>query len=202
MKHSIQKTHWQDFSFISTIVIFGLGMIHISFVLVGLLCYISPFVLYLKYKDKTWCQKYCPRASFLTKTLGKISLKLKQPKWLGSKEVKNFFVIYMGLNLFFALMSTMGVAFGRIESMDYVRLFMAFRAPFDLPQLLSINQPAALIHFSYRVYSMLFSSVLIGLVLGFLFVPRTWCTICPVNTLSVPKSLRQHNGKKPTYETK
>lgn len=196
MKHLSTKTHWQDLAFMSTIAIFGLGMIHISFALIGILCYISPFVLYLKYKDKTWCQKYCPRASFLNKTLEKISLHLKRPKWLSSKEVKDFFVIYMGINLFFALMSTMGVAFGRIEAMDHVRLFMAFRAPFALPQLLVLNLPEALIHFSYRVYSMLLSSILIGVVLGFLYAPRTWCTICPVNTLSVPKHLKQNSGKK------
>lgn len=176
-----------DISFIYTLLIFGLGMIHISFTLIGLVCYISPLVLYLKYRDKIWCQMYCPRASFLTVLLQRFSLKLKIPSWLTSKRVKTFFVYYVILNLMFALMSTTAVAFNIIEPMNYIRLFMAFEAPFTLIQLIELSLPAFIIHFSYRVYSMILSTTLIGLVLGFLYIPRAWCMICPVNILSSVK---------------
>ncbi len=96
----------------------------------------------------------------------------------------------MGANFLFALMSTTAVYFGRILPMDFVRLFMVFKAPFVLPQLLTLNLPTWLIHYSYRIFSMLFSSVLIGFTLGFIYAPRSWCVICPVNTLSVPRSLK------------
>lgn len=185
------KLRFSSFSFIYTLAIFGLGMIHISFALIGLACYVGPVVLYLKHRDKTWCRVYCPRASFLTQFLSKISLHLKAPKWLNSEGLKDFFVTYMGLNFFFATMSTLMVYLGRLQPMPYVRLFMAFKAPFTLPQLFTWNIPDFLIHYSYRVYSMMFSSVLIGLTLGILFAPRSWCVICPVNTLSVPKQLKR-----------
>ncbi len=166
-------------------------MINITFALIGLLCYISPVILYFKHHDKTWCQKYCPRASFLNKTLGKVSLHLKRPKWLSSSDVKLFFILYLGLNMFIAIMSTLGVASGRIEPLSFIRLFMFYKVPLTLPQLISIPAPSFLIHFSYRIYSMLLSTVIIGTVLGFLYAPRTWCTICPVNTLSTPKHLKR-----------
>lgn len=183
------KKNFQTFSFIYTLAIFGLGMIHISWALIGLVCYISPLVLYLKNKDKTWCRSYCPRASLLSTVFENISLHLKAPKWLTSKSVKDFFVIYMGLNFFFASMSTLMVALGRIAPMNHVRLFMAFKAPFTLPQLLDLNLPPFLTHYGYRLYSMMLSSIIIGFVLGFLFAPRSWCVVCPVNTLSMPKKL-------------
>lgn len=176
-----------DVSFIYTLLIFAVGMIHISFTLIGILCYISPIVLYLRYRNKIWCQTYCPRASFLTLVLQKISLKLKIPNWLTSKRVKMFFVYYIILNLLFALMSTTAVAFNIIAPMNYLRLFMVFEAPFTLIQLIELSLPSFIIHFSYRVYSMILSTTLIGLVLGFLYMPRAWCMICPVNTLSIPK---------------
>ncbi len=178
---------WQDWSFLITLAILGLSLINVSLALIGALCYIGPFVYYLKYHNKTWCQKICPRASFLNKTLGKISLHLKRPTWLGSSQIKSFFVIYLSLNLFFAIMSTIMVGLGRVEALLYIRLFMFYKAPFILHQLIQFELPLAMLHFSYRILSMMSSTLLIGLILGFLYTPRMWCTICPVNTLSKPK---------------
>lgn len=188
------KKEYQKYFFLYTIAIFALGMINITFALMGLACYIGPIILFLKHKDKTWCQYYCPRALFLTKVLSKISFHLKAPQGFTSNNLKEFFVTYMSLNLFLASMSTLMVYLGRIQPMPYVRLFMVFKAPYPLPQLFAWNLPDYLIHASYRVYSMMFSSVLIGLALGILFAPRTWCVICPVNTLSVPKHLKREKG--------
>ena len=181
------KFNLQDISFLYTIAIFGLSMVHIGFALLGLACYAGAVGFYLVNKDKTWCTKICPRASFLNKTLSKISLHKKLPKNLTHQKVKSFFVWYMSLNFFLASMSTIMVVLGRMEGLLHVRLFMAFQAPFTLPQLLSFQLPEFLTHFSYRIYSMTLSSTLIGLALGVLYAPRTWCAVCPVNTLSVVK---------------
>jgi polyferredoxin len=39
-------------------------------------------------------------------------------------------------------------------------------------------------HLSFRVYSMMFTTTVIGLLFGFVYKPRTWCMVCPVNTIS------------------
>lgn len=191
MKTKDPSRDWQDLTFMITLGILGASFIHISFALIGLLCYLGPIYLYLRHHDKTWCQKYCPRASFLSKGLNKISLHLKQPLWLKSKDIKTFFVVYVGLNFLFATMSTLAVATGKIEPLDHVRLFMFYKVPLVLPQLIDIDLPMFIIHFSYRILSMLSSTLIIGCGLGFLYAPRIWCTICPVNTLSVPKKLKK-----------
>lgn len=41
-----------------------------------------------------------------------------------------------------------------------------------------------LTHLSYRFYSMMMTTTLIGLVLAMVYKPRTWCTICPIATVS------------------
>lgn len=74
---------------------------------------------------------------------------------------------------------------GRINAMETVRFMIAFQLPWNMPQLLNINFiPSWAIHLSFRVYSMMFTTTVIGLLLGFLYKPRTWCTVCPVNTIS------------------
>ena len=170
-----------------TIGLFLLSMIHISLGLVGVLCYLGPWVTYLKHRNQRWCQQYCPRASFLTATLAHISRRRQPPVWLTQTRIKRGLLIYMGANLFFASMSTLMVALGRMEPLDHLRLFMVIQSPIPWPQLLKWALPAAVMHGSYRVISMLFSSTVIGFVLGYLYLPRTWCTICPVMTLTSSK---------------
>ncbi|WP_422678833.1 4Fe-4S binding protein [Clostridium thermosuccinogenes] len=40
------------------------------------------------------------------------------------------------------------------------------------------------VHLSFRVYSMMLTTTIFGLLLAWIFKPRTWCTVCPINTAS------------------
>lgn len=171
-----------------TIVFFVLGMIHISFSLIGLLCFTIPFVQYFYYKDKIWCKYVCPRAGYFNMVLGKVSIGKKAPKWLTGKRFRKGVLIYFCVNIFFATMSTIMVSIGKVDPIDYVRFLIMFQIPARLPQLLSFTVHPGLLHFSYRIYSMMFTSVIIGSVLGIIYRPRTWCAVCPVNTLTTPKA--------------
>ena len=86
-------------------------------------------------------------------------------------------------------MSTIIVGLGRVEAMDLLRFLIAFPIPFDMPQLIIINLPDFIIHFSYRVYSIMLTSVVIGSILGIIYKPRTWCSICPISTLTSKKGI-------------
>jgi polyferredoxin len=82
-------------------------------------------------------------------------------------------------------MSTIRVARGIMLPVEKVRFLIVIFLPWKLPQLLALGQAYGwVIHLSYRIYSMMFTTTVIGLLLGFLFMPRTWCTVCPINTLS------------------
>jgi len=179
--------NYQNSLFIITLLFFILGMIHISLSIIGLLCFIIPFAQYMVYKEQRWCKYYCPRAGLFTAILRRISLQKKLPKFLKAPRAKKVVLVYFAINIFFATMSTIMVTLGRIEPIDYVRFLIAFRAPFTLPQFLEWNIAPPFIHLGYRVYSIMFTSTIIGLILGFIFMPRTWCTICPVMTLTSTK---------------
>lgn len=181
------RVNLQNRLFLFTILFFGIGMIHISFAIIGIFCFTVPFYFYFRYKDKTWCRDICPRAGFFTRVIAKISIGLKPPKWLTGQRFRDGVVIYFGVNVFIILMSTLMVALGRVEPIAQVRFLIAFAMPFDLPQLLHFQVSDVLVHLGYRVYSMMFSSVILGVILGVLFRPRMWCGVCPVGTLTSGK---------------
>jgi hypothetical protein len=77
------------------------------------------------------------------------------------------------------------VALGRIDIVDKVKFLIAFKLPWDIPQLLNITfVPSWAVHLSFRIYSMMFTTTVLGLLFGWLYAPRTWCTICPIGTIS------------------
>jgi hypothetical protein len=172
--------------FIINIVYFTLGFVNIHFSLLGLICMILPMVLLVKTNRKTYCQGYCPRANLYTKA-GKLTSKfsLKTPTYFIKGNLKYLMLIYFGISLFFITMSTLRVAAGVMNPLEQLRFFIVFPIPFKLPQLIELNNVLPWItHMAYRFYSMMMTTTIIGLVLAFVYKPRTWCTICPISTIS------------------
>lgn len=174
--------------FFIPLLFFVLGIININLSLLGLICFILPFIFLAKYRKKIWCQYYCPRSGMLQVLLTKFSLKLKPPKWLTSKNIKEFFVYYFFVSLFIISYSTWVVYQGKVLPLTHLRFFLIFKIPLQLPQLIDFSLHPAILHLSYRVYSMIVTTTIIGLTLGLLYMPRFWCSICPINSLSTLKS--------------
>ena len=76
------------------------------------------------------------------------------------------------------------VAQNNIMPMNIVRFLMVYQIPIELPQLMHIALPDVISHIGFRIFSIMFTSTVIGMILGILFKPRTWCVICPVQTLT------------------
>ncbi|MBH1939392.1 4Fe-4S binding protein [Mobilitalea sibirica] len=171
--------------YLITITYFALGFVNIHFALLGLICMAIPFYLLQKNKKKTWCQGYCPRASLYT-TVGKHKKNSrKTPVYFTKGNMKKIVLAYFFVSLTVILMSTLGVAIGRIPPMDYLRFLLVFKLPVDLPQIIEITNLAPWVtHLAYRFYSMMMTTSILGLLLALIYKPRTWCTICPVGTLS------------------
>jgi polyferredoxin len=188
-----QFVNYQDSLFIITILFFVLGIVNISFSILGLLCMMIPFILYFIYKDKIWCKYYCPRAGLFLKILSKISLRKKLPKVLKSNNLKKGVVIYFVFNLIVIIISTIKVYSGIILPVEHVGFLFLFKVPISLPQLIDFTMSSWLIHLGYRIYSMIFTTTVIGIVLGILYTPRTWCVICPVQTLTSINKKKKSN---------
>jgi len=182
--------------FLITLLYFALGFVSILFGLLAFLCMAIPFILLARYKKKVWCSTYCPRASLLiqsgTKKKKDTNKKLRAiPRQFSNGTLKKAMLWYFGLNLLFITGSTIQVAMSNMPSMEYIRLFIAIPLV-SLPQLIPVEAPSALLHLSYRLYSMMLSSTILGLVLSRLYRPRLWCAICPVGTVSNELLSRTH----------
>jgi hypothetical protein len=144
-----------------------------------------PVLLLLKNKKKTWCQGYCPRASLYTQIGKHTKHRRKTPHFFIHGNMKWILLSYFGVSLFIIIMSTLGVSRGRMPAMDYLRFLLFLPVPGPMPQL--INLPAIapwVTHFAYRMYSMMMTTTTLGLIMALLYRPRTWCTVCPIATVS------------------
>ena len=180
------KKNWTNYLYIITISFFILGFFNIIFAWLGLICIILPFVLLARDKKKTWCQNYCPRASlFETLFKGRLLTGKTGPKWLIRGKAKWVMLGYFSINLLILTMSTVMVFKGRREPLEKIRFLLALQFPWDIPQILNLGtMPDWIVHLSFRIYSMMFTTTVLGLILSWIFKPRTWCTICPINTIS------------------
>ncbi len=72
------------------------------------------------------------------------------------------------------------VHLGRIQPLEHLRFIIVFQVPFDLPQMISIGLHQVILHLSYRIFSVMVRSTIIGIIIGIIYFPKVWCTICPM----------------------
>jgi hypothetical protein len=182
----LQNLRNHKYLFIITVLFFASGFVNIHFALLGVICMTLPIVLLVRNQKKIWCQGYCPRASLFV-TLGKVK-KAKgrsTPQFFLKGSMKWYVLAYFAISLFFITISTIRVAGGAIAPMHYLRFLLFIPIPVQLPQLFVLNNIAPWItHLAYRFYSMMMTTTTFGLILAFVYKPRTWCTICPISTIS------------------
>ncbi|MFV0424987.1 MAG: 4Fe-4S binding protein [Bacilli bacterium] len=159
-----------------------LSLININFALLGILCMIAPFYTLSKYKNRTFCQKACPRGKLLSK-MTEISLKNKTPKIFSNKYIRNSFFIYFIVGFILVIISTILVATNKQEPFYQTSILLFIKVP-TTPQLVTFEFNTILTHLSYKLFSMLLTTILIGITLGLIYRPRTWCSICPITTVN------------------
>ncbi len=187
------KKEWIKYSYLFTILFFALGLFNIVFAWIGFFCLIMPFAFVIKDNKKTWCLSYCPRSNLFTRLFNKISTQRTPPKWLINGKGKRIMLVYFLINFSMICLSTLMVFLDNRDPIEKVRFLMAFQLPWTMPNLLDIGvMPEWVVHLGFRVYSMMFTTTIIGLIIGYFYRARTWCAICPMGTIS-GLALRKQN---------
>lgn len=162
-------------------IYFILGLINIQLAIIAMLCYMFAFYIMLKTKSKKYCHNYCIRKNSFD-ILGKISANRKAPKKI--LTWRNVFFYYFLISITFVIVSTVSVATGRTIPVETVNFLIVIPVPFK--QL--FNEWTALsptfVHLSYRFYSMVLTTFILGSLLAVFYKPRTWCAVCPYGTVS------------------
>lgn len=103
------------------ILFFVTGFIYPIIGFIALICMMGP-ILYSFVRGRMWCGNYCPRGSFNSVVLSKISTKKAMPKFLKSKLFRLLFLaVLMSVFVFQLIM-----VWGKYEEMGKVFVRMVF----------------------------------------------------------------------------
>lgn len=179
------KKKWYHYLWIWSILYFALGFFNILFAWLGMIDFMIPIIVAVFGGNKWFCNNMCGRGQLL-RVLGK-DLKCSRnkvaPKWLSSKYFRYGFMVFFFIMFGNMVYQTYLVAAGVGTLKEFVKLFWTFKLPWSWAYTAgTVTDWVA--QYSFGLYSLMLTSTLIGLIVMVLYRPRTWCTFCPMGTLT------------------
>lgn len=180
-----KKKKWYDYLWIWSIIYFALGFFNILFAWLGMIDFLVPIIIAIAGGGKAFCNNFCGRGQLFTK-LGddcKCSRKKSAPRWLSSKWFRYGFLVFFLTMFGNIVFQTYLVGAGAGTLREAIKLFWTFRVPWGWAYTAG-TVPDWIAQFSFGFYSLMLTSTLIGLIVMVLYKPRTWCTFCPMGTMT------------------
>ena len=171
---------WYSYLWLWPVAYFTLGFFNILFAWLGVIEFMLPLVFAVVWGNKFFCNKLCGRGQLfaLLKHSGKPA-----PRWLSSKAFRYAFLAFF-MVMFMNVIYQTWLVFGGASSLsETVKLLWVFRVPFGWAYTAG-SSPEWVAQFSFGLYSLMLTSEIIGLVVMMLWRPRTWCTFCPMGTMT------------------
>ena len=181
----MRKKHWYDYLWLWTILYFTLGFFNILFAWLGMVDFLLPLFLAVGGGNKLFCNKWCGRGQLFS-VLGRKFLGMRRkvaPAWLASRTFRLVFLAFFMLMFVSMLHQTYLVAAGARSLKEVVTIFWAFHLPWSWAYTAG-SASDWVSQYSFGLYSTMLTSLLIGLIVMFLYRPRTWCTFCPMGTMT------------------
>ncbi len=181
----MRKKRWYDYLWIWSILYFTLGFFNILFAWLGLIDFFLPLLFALFGGNKFFCNRLCGRGQLFAQLGGKwkCSRGKSAPKWLLSPVFRYGFLAFFMMMFCNMLFQTYLVGAGAASLREAVQLFWSFRVPWDWAYSAGTVPPWAA-QFSFGLYGLMLTSLLLGLVLMVLYRPRTWCAVCPMGAMT------------------
>lgn len=181
----MKKKNWYEWLWIWPVVYFSLGFVNILFAWLGMIDFLLPLFIAIFFGNKWFCNNICGRAQlfvFLSRKCGCSRQKIA-PKWLSSNWFRNGFLIFF-LTMFGSIIHQSYLVFsGAADLRQAVSLLWTFQVPWRWAY-----QPGSgaewSAQFSYGFYSLMLTSAIIGLIVMALYRPRTWCSFCPMGSMT------------------
>ena len=181
----MKKKHWYNYLWIWTIIYFALGFFNILFAWLGMIDFLLPIIFAVFGGNKWFCNNICGRGQLLSKMGNqcKLSRKKQPPKWMSSIWFRYGFMIFFFVMFGNMLFQTYLVASGAENLKEVIKLFWTIKVPWGWTYTAGMV-PAWIAKYSFGLYSLMLTSTLIGLIVMALYRPRTWCSFCPMGTLT------------------
>ncbi len=179
------KKKWYEYLWIWSIVYFSLGFFNILFAWLGMIDFIVPLLFAIFAGNKHFCNRYCGRGQLFSVLGAKLSCGKVTPRALSSKWFRFGFLAFF-LTMFGSMVAqTYLVARGARSLRQAIKLFWTIKVPWKWAYTGFLGENWAWVaQFSYGFYSLMLTSTLIGLIVMVFYRPRSWCTFCPMGTMT------------------
>lgn len=182
----MKKTkHWYDYLWIYTPVYLLLGMFNILFAWLGMIEFILPVMIAVFRGNKAFCNKYCGRGQLFELLGNKLNLSRKKnpPKFLSSLWFRYGFLIFFMTMFTTMIISTVSVFAGTSSLKEVVTLLWTFKVPWQFAYHGTIISEG-IAQFAFGLYSLMFTSSILGFITMVIYKPRSWCVYCPMGTMT------------------
>ena len=179
----MNKKKWYDFLWIWAILYFSLGFFNILFAWLGMLDFLIPLIFAVVGGNKWFCNNMCGRGQLFELMGKKCSINKPTPKWMYSTWFRYGFLIFFMIMFGNMVFQTYLVAAGARDINAAVNLLWTFNVPWNWAYTPGLFADW-MYNFSFGFYGLMLTSTLIGLVVMIFFKPRTWCTFCPMGTMT------------------
>ena len=179
------KKKWYDYLWIWSILFFTLGFFNILFAWLGMIDFLLPVFLAVFGGNKFFCNKLCGRGQLFQMLGAKYhcSRNKPTPSFIYSKWFRYGFLIFF-LAMFASMVyQTYLVAAEAAGLREAIKLLWTFSIPFGWTYTAG-SVPDWIAQYSFGFYSLMLTSLLIGLVFMVLYKPRSWCAFCPMGTMT------------------
>ncbi|KCZ71663.1 hypothetical protein ANME2D_02399 [Candidatus Methanoperedens nitroreducens] len=156
IRKTVQLTSLMVSSVIFVIALYGIATHNDKYFEIGLLligAILAGGILLASVLGRFWCGWLCPRGTFLEYVLGKVSYRSSIPKRLRTTGFKLFIASIMAIMFIIVLLE-------------------------KNPLLISQDILASI--GGFIVFICIATTLLISIPLGIIYMPRTWCSFCPV----------------------
>ena len=147
--------------------------------------FLLPLFLAILGGNKFFCNHLCGRGQLFSK-LGtdlKCSRCKPTPRWMSSKWFRYGFLIFFLTMFGNMVFQTYLVAASAASLREAIKLFWTFRVPWGWTYTAG-TVADWVAQFSFGFYSLMLTSLLLGLIVMVLYKPRTWCAFCPMGTMT------------------
>ena len=178
-----KNKNWYDYLWIVSIIYFVLGAFNILFAWLGMICFLVPMIITLSGNGKTYCNTFCGRRQLFS-ILGdkkKLSKFKPTPNFLTTKLFRYGFLIFFMTMFSSVILNTVFVFKGVSDLKSFITILWSFKLPWHIPQ---IEVSDWLLQFGFGFYSLMLTSSIIGFIMMYFYKPRTWCTFCPMGTMT------------------
>lgn len=197
----MKAKRWYDYLWVWSIVYFALGFFNILFAWLGMIDFLLPLAIAIIGGNKFFCNRLCGRGQLLALLGGRLKCSRNKPtpRWLASRWFRYGFLVFF-LTMFGNIIYQTWRVFGGASSLrEVVKLFWTFRVPWGWAYTAG-TAPDWVAQFSFGFYSLMLTSTLIGLIVMALFRPRTWCSFCPMGTMTQGICQLKQHGRQPEDE--